>query len=55
MRRLLLVIGLLAPSLAEAQPVPEALRGAWFQGECARPEALLQVTPRAAARVPRCR
>ncbi|SDB30812.1 EF-hand domain-containing protein [Belnapia rosea] len=55
MRCLLLLLGLLAPGLAAAQPaaVPEALQGAWFRGDCARPDAMLQLTPRAAARVPR--
>ena len=55
MRRILLLALLLAPGLAAAQPalVPDALQGAWFQGECARPDALLQLTHRAAARVPR--
>jgi YD repeat-containing protein len=53
MRRLLLLALLLAPGLAAAQPVPEALQGAWFQGDCARPDALLHLTHRAAARVPR--
>ncbi|WP_043340986.1 hypothetical protein [Belnapia moabensis] len=53
MRRLLVALLLLAPGLALAQPVPEVLQGAWFQGECARPDALLHLTHRAAARVPR--
>jgi YD repeat-containing protein len=59
-----LAAALLAPALAAAQPapapdaaaggpgIPEPLRGAWFQGDCARPEAMLFVTARAAARVP---
>ena len=53
MRRLLVALLLLAPGLALAQPVPEAFQGAWFQGECARLDALLHLTHRAAARVPR--
>jgi hypothetical protein len=32
--------------------VPAALRGAWFAGECAAPQAMLQVTTRAVARLP---
>ena len=58
MRKLLvLAIALLAgpvPVPAHAQPiggVPEALRGAWFAGECADPQAMLVLTGRAAARV----
>ncbi|NKC32012.1 hypothetical protein [Falsiroseomonas selenitidurans] len=41
------------PALAQSsQPgVPEALRGAWFAGGCADPEAMLAVTARAAARL----
>ncbi|MBU8537224.1 EF-hand domain-containing protein [Falsiroseomonas tokyonensis] len=44
------------PFAAQAQSetgagVPEALRGAWFAGECTDPEAMLLVTARAAARV----
>jgi hypothetical protein len=31
--------------------VPEALRGAWFAGDCADPQAMLVLTGRAAARV----
>ncbi|MDQ1080245.1 hypothetical protein [Pseudoroseomonas cervicalis] len=40
---------LLPPALL---PVPPALRGAWFAGECAAPRAMLQVTARAVARLP---
>lgn len=43
---------LLAPGLALGQGLPEGLQGSWVQGECASPVALLQVTARAAARVP---
>lgn len=41
------------PSLAQGTPpgIPEALRGAWFAGACADPEAMLLVTGRAAARL----
>ncbi|WP_237215198.1 hypothetical protein, partial [Falsiroseomonas oryziterrae] len=31
--------------------VPDALRGAWFAGDCADPQAMLVLTSRAAARV----
>ncbi len=47
------------PALAQPQPqppppaaVPEALRGSWYRGECERPEQLLHLTMRSAARVP---
>ncbi|EHL97107.1 EF hand protein [Acetobacteraceae bacterium AT-5844] len=41
------------PTLPQAFPaVPEALRGPWYQGECAAPDATLQLTARAAARLP---
>ncbi|MBP0446549.1 hypothetical protein J8J14_17380 [Roseomonas sp. SSH11] len=57
---------LAAPGLAQAQaqaqttapvPAPEVpvaapLRGAWFQGECASPSAMLALSARGAARVP---
>jgi YD repeat-containing protein len=47
---------LAAPLAARAQapeaPVPAALRGAWFQGECATPSAMLALSARGAARVP---
>jgi hypothetical protein len=36
---------------AAAQGVPEPLRGAWFAGDCADPQAMLVLTGRAAARV----
>ncbi|MGK7863516.1 EF-hand domain-containing protein [Falsiroseomonas sp. E2-1-a4] len=51
---------MLLASAAQAQPaptqptpasVPEALRGAWFAGACADPEAMLLLTARAAARL----
>ncbi|WP_135466636.1 hypothetical protein [Crenalkalicoccus roseus] len=49
----LLAAALLLPAGgAPAQGVPEALRGPWFQGDCARPAAMLHLTARAAARVP---
>lgn len=41
-----------AASVAVARPgTPEPLRGAWFAGECADPQAMLIVTGRAVARV----
>lgn len=46
---------MLPPLAAQAQSpgaVPPALRGAWFSGECAAPDAMLQLTARAAARLP---
>jgi hypothetical protein len=55
---LLLLAG---PALAQAPapvpvpvpvPVPEALRGPWHQGDCAAPTATLQLTARAAVRLP---
>jgi hypothetical protein len=52
-KALLLAVALLA-SPAAAQPlpgVPEPLRGAWFAGDCADPQAMLVLTGRAAARV----
>jgi hypothetical protein len=46
-------LGLAVPAAAqEIAPVPEALRGAWFSGACAHPEATLALTARAAARIP---
>ncbi len=36
---------------AVAQGVPEPLRGAWFAGDCADPQAMLVMTGRAAARI----
>lgn len=54
MRTLLaLALALLAAPVA-AQPiggVPEPLRGAWFAGDCADPQAMLVMTGRAAARI----
>ena len=50
--RWLAALLLLAPGLALGQGLPEGLRGTWVQGDCASPAALLQVTARAAARVP---
>jgi hypothetical protein len=49
-----LLLGFAAPARAQqpALPVPEPLRGPWYQGECAAPEALLQLTARTAARLP---
>jgi hypothetical protein len=44
------VLALLAAPAA-AQGVPEPLRGAWFAGDCADPQAMLAVTARAAARI----
>ncbi len=43
-----------APSTLPPPPlaVPEALRGTWFRGECDRPEQMLHLTMRSAARVP---
>ena len=37
---------------ASLTPVPEALRGAWFAGDCAAPSAMLALSARGAARVP---
>jgi len=37
---------------AVAAPVPQALRGAWFSGECAAPTAMLALAARGAARIP---
>lgn len=57
-RPIWLAVGLFLASFvasAQAQPaaagVPENLRGAWFAGICADPEAMLLVTARAAARL----
>ncbi|MFB9971378.1 hypothetical protein ACFFMP_15775 [Pseudoroseomonas cervicalis] len=41
-----------AAAPAPLLPVPAALRGARFSGECASPRAMLQVTARAVARLP---
>jgi hypothetical protein len=50
-----LVVPMGAPMGAMAQEtgagVPEPLRGAWFAGDCADPQAMLVLTGRAAARV----
>jgi hypothetical protein len=60
MRRALPLLALLAVMLAHAGTsaaqgigagVPEPLRGAWFAGDCADPQAMLVLTARAAARV----
>ncbi|MBI0537809.1 hypothetical protein D9599_19810 [Roseomonas sp. KE2513] len=54
----LLALALLLPLAARAQgtqpltPVPEALRGAWFAGDCASPATMLVLSARAAARAP---
>lgn len=49
---LVLALALLAtPAAAQGGGVPEALRGAWFAGDCADPQAMLVLTGRAAARV----
>jgi hypothetical protein len=48
-----LFLVLLLPGAALAQgAIPEAMRGNWTDGDCARPAAVLHVTPRAAARLP---
>lgn len=41
-----------APVVAATPAVPDALRGAWYQGECNAPSVTLQLTARAAARLP---
>jgi hypothetical protein len=41
-----------APPAAAIPSVPEALRGPWYQGECSAPTVTLQLTARAAARLP---
>lgn len=53
MRRLILgaLCGAALALPAVAQGVPEPLRGAWFAGDCADPQAMLVMTGRAAARV----
>ncbi|MGG5820285.1 hypothetical protein [Falsiroseomonas sp. HW251] len=51
MRSLGFALALLLAGPAAAQGVPEALRGAWFAGDCADPAAMLVLTGRAAARV----
>ncbi|HEY8611277.1 MAG TPA: hypothetical protein VIL69_08320 [Roseomonas sp.] len=55
--RIFLLAGLaLLAATARAQspeaPVPTPLRGAWFQGECTAPAAMLALSARGAARVP---
>jgi hypothetical protein len=45
----LLAVAAAAP--IRAQGVPEPLRGAWFAGDCADPQAMLVLTGRAAARI----
>jgi len=57
MRLPVLWLALLLPGLAAAQGgpslgIPEAAQGAWVQGECTAPEAVLQVTGRSIARLP---
>ncbi len=42
----------LAALPAAAQGIAEPLRGAWFQGDCSAPRAMLHVTARSAAQVP---
>ncbi|MDO9503035.1 hypothetical protein [Falsiroseomonas sp.] len=55
LRPLAAALLLASAAQAETQPtpaaVPEALRGAWFTGACADPEAMLLLTARAAARL----
>ena len=41
-----------APATVATPAVPDALRGAWYQGECSAPSVTLQLTARAAARLP---
>lgn len=54
-KRFLLACGLAAtlaaPAAAQIGGVPEPLRGAWFAGDCADPQAMLVMTGRAAARI----
>lgn len=56
MTRILALLALLLPAAALAQSgaaaIPEAMRGNWTDGECARPAAVLHVTPRATVRLP---
>ncbi|MFC0409908.1 hypothetical protein [Roseomonas elaeocarpi] len=40
-----------APAAQPLRPIPEALRGAWFSGSCAAPDAMLALTARSAAEV----
>lgn len=56
MRAILLSLALLsAPAIAGAQEigagVPAPLRGAWFTGDCANPQAMLALTARSAVRI----
>jgi hypothetical protein len=52
MRRILALLLLLLPGVpALGQAVPEPLRGAWFAGDCADPQAMLVLTGRSAARL----
>ncbi len=51
MKKVLAAALALLVSPAMAQGVPEPLRGAWFAGDCADPQAMLVLTGRAAARV----
>ncbi|MCR0985646.1 EF-hand domain-containing protein [Roseomonas populi] len=41
-----------SPARAQEAPVATALRGAWFQGECVAPTAMLALSARGAARIP---
>lgn len=56
MIRILALLALLLPGAALAQApaaaIPEPMRGNWSDGDCARPVAVLHVTPRAAVRLP---
>ncbi|MBR0646229.1 EF-hand domain-containing protein [Plastoroseomonas hellenica] len=56
MTRILVLLALLLPGAALAQApataIPEPMRGNWTDGDCARPAAVLHVTPRAAVRLP---
>lgn len=52
MRRLLFLLGLLLSLPAGAAGLPEATAGAWFQGGCRQPTALLHLTARSAVVLP---
>lgn len=56
MIRILALLALLLPGAALAQApaaaIPEPMRGNWSDGDCARPTAVLHVTPRATVRLP---
>jgi YD repeat-containing protein len=58
MRRVVLLLALLAAPLAspgaaaQEAAVPQALRGAWFEGGCTEPSAMLALSARGAARIP---